>query len=116
MKLRKIYTNHFPAKGFTAITVLLWCFIRRDKAEKYTAKVEQHENIHLQQEIELLFVVFYILYWLEWLVKLVIYRDRTKAYYNISFEQEAYRKEAEDGYLESRRHYAWVRYIFTKYR
>lgn len=111
MRLRKIYTNHFPIKGFTAITVLLWCFVRKDCAEKFDDIVETHENIHLAQEVELLFAFFYFFYAIEWLVRLSIYRDRTKAYLSISFEQEAYTNQRDHQYLARRRPFAFVRYI-----
>ena len=114
MRLKKIYTNHFPMKGFTAITLLLWCFVRRDSAEKFNSVVETHENIHLSQEVELLFVFFYLFYAIEWLVRLVIYRDFRKAYFNISFEQEAYHNQYDESYLKGRRHFAWTKYLFTK--
>lgn len=73
--------------------------------------VVNHERIHTAQMRELLFVPFYILYVLEWLVRLIQYRDRDRAYRNISFEREAYSHGNDLGYLGRRRKYSWVRYI-----
>lgn len=115
MKLKKIiYTRNFPWKGFDAITILLWCFVREDCRERFDERSERHENIHLAQELELLFVLFYILYGLEWIIRLVVYRDRMSAYINISFEQEAYRNQYDPRYLDNRRHFAWLKYMFNK--
>jgi len=52
---------------------------------------------------------FYVLYIVEWAVRLLIYRSHRKAYYNISFEREAYRHGNDLSYLRCRRHHAWVR-------
>lgn len=71
--------------------------------------VINHEKIHTAQMKELLFIPFYILYILEWLFRLVQYRNLHKAYLNISFEREAYRHGHDLGYLKRRRRYASFR-------
>ena len=54
---------------------------------------------------------FYILYGIEWFIKLFIYRNSHKAYKNTSFEREAYSNEDDVIYLESRKRFAWIKYI-----
>lgn len=54
------------------------------------SNVINHEQIHSAQMKELLYVPFYIWYVIEWLFRLLQYRDADKAYRNISFEREAY--------------------------
>lgn len=71
--------------------------------------VINHERIHTAQMKELLFIPFYILYVLEWLMRLIQYRDAHKAYLNISFEREAYRYGHDLGYLKRRRRFASFR-------
>ena len=73
--------------------------------------VINHERIHTAQMRELLFIPFYVIYVLEWLVRLVLYRDSHKAYLNISFEREAYRHGHDMKYLTRRRHYAFLHYM-----
>lgn len=73
--------------------------------------VVNHERIHTAQQRELLFVPFYVVYVLEWLVRLVQHRDRHKAYMSISFEREAYAHGGDLTYLSRRRRYAWVGYL-----
>lgn len=84
--------------------------ITRDKSwiDRY---VVNHELIHTRQMRELLYVPFYLLYVLEWLVKLAIYRNREQAYVNISFEREAYAYGHDLDYLPRRRRYAWLRFL-----
>lgn len=64
-----------------------------------------HEDIHTAQMQELGYIGFYIIYFLEWVYRL-IFHTKT-AYRGISFEREAYEHEA-DGwlYLKRRKHYA----------
>lgn len=68
--------------------------------------VVNHERIHTAQQKELAFVGFYVIYVLEWLLRLAQYRDRDKAYRNISFEREAYAHGNNLSYLKTRKHYA----------
>lgn len=73
--------------------------------------VINHERIHNAQQRELLFIPFYILYVLEWLIRLIQYRNCHEAYRNISFEREAYAHGDDMTYLSRRRHYEWLRYL-----
>lgn len=114
MILKKIYNRHIPAKGFTAMTVSPFVFVRRDLAWRFNSIVERHETTHALQQIETLWVPFLVIYGLEWLLKLPFCNfDTSKAYRSISFEQEAYDHQMEVYYNEVRRHYAWLRYLFT---
>lgn len=67
-----------------------------------------HELIHAAQQKELLYVPFFLWYALEWLVLCVRHRNGMEAYRRIRFEQEAYRHQADLGYLEHRRHYHYL--------
>lgn len=73
--------------------------------------VINHERIHTTQQRELLFLPFYILYGIEWLIRLIQYRNRDKAYMNISFEREAYANDRNLSYLSNRRIFAWLHYM-----
>lgn len=67
-----------------------------------------HERIHTAQMRELLYIPFYLIYLIEWLLRLVM---KDNAYLSIGFEREAYRNEHDPNYLEHRKHYAWVKYL-----
>lgn len=87
---------------------LFGTFWTRDPSwiDKY---VINHEKIHTAQQRELLFVPFYLLYVVEWCVKLLKYRSWKTAYYNISFEREAYTHGHDLTYLPKRPNYAWLK-------
>lgn len=78
------------------------------------AFVLNHEKIHTAQMKELLFIPFYIWYVLEWIVRIIQYRDRMKAYRNISFEREAYSNDRDLSYLKSRKMYSFLSYLKLK--
>lgn len=74
-------------------------------------EIINHERIHDAQMKELLYLPFYLFYILEWLIRLVQYRNHKEAYYNISFEREAYAHGSDLTYLSSRRPFAWLRHL-----
>lgn len=80
--------------------------------KKRAKQVINHESIHFQQAIELGVLPFYLLYVLEWLLKLPFYGSR--AYENISFEREAYSNDKKMTYLKKRKRYNWLRLIVKK--
>lgn len=109
--MKKIYNNIIPFKGFTAMTLWPFVFIRNEYAWTFDTIKERHENIHGRQQIEMLWVLFLLWYGIEWLVKLIYYRNRITAYKNVSFEREAYENQYDITYLDERKPYAWVKYI-----
>ena len=68
-----------------------------------------HEKIHWKQQLEMLIIIFYLLYLIEWFIKIFFYKD---AYRNISFEREAYSNSKNSNYLINRKHFSWIKYIF----
>ena len=97
-------------KGFTGIT--LWPFIVLKKKElKLDGVLINHEKIHLRQQIELLILPFFIWYGIEFLVRLIQYKNRREAYLNISFEREAYANEKDHYYLKKRSFWKFLSYV-----
>lgn len=109
------YNNHFPPKGFAAIN-LFGIIIGRKEYGHLSEYELNHEKIHSKQMVELLWVFFYFFYFIEWLIRLMQYRDRLAAYYNISFEREAYSNDKDLSYLEYRKWYASFSYVRKKER
>jgi len=72
--------------------------ISRDEMSEVT---KNHETIHFQQYLETLFLGFLILYFWDWFVGLVKYRDGQKAYLSIRAEQEAYKHQENLTYLST---------------
>ena len=108
--MKVIYNNIIPFRGFTAINLFGVIFARKE-CEPLSKRTLNHEEIHTAQMRELLYIGFYIWYVVEWLVRLVMYRNAHTAYRNISFEREAYMNQGNMGYLQGRGHYAWWKYL-----
>lgn len=109
--MKKIYNNIIPFKGFTAMTLWPFIFVRNYETWKFSGETERHEEIHGEQQKEMLIVFFLIWYGIEWFVKLCYYRNRMTAYKNISFEREAYANQHDAAYTDNRKPFAWIRYI-----
>lgn len=118
MKPIEIYSDKFLNRISILITVggiSLFPFIILREYHKGTLKgkmIVNHETIHFQQALELLVVPFYILYILEWVIKVLIYKfDIHKAYTNISFEREAYENQGDLLYIKNRKRYNWIKLL-----
>ena len=105
-----IRNNLIPFPGYSAITIWPFIFVRR--IAWYSNDIDRHEHIHGRQQLEMLLLLFYLWYGLEYIIRLSITRDHVRAYRSISFEQEAYTHEHDEQYLQHRRLYAWLKYLF----
>ena len=94
-----------------AISFGWWVWSRNEKIGVITRR---HETIHFQQQLELGFLIQWILYGLFWLIGLFVYKfDGNKAYRENPFEREAYANERKPTYLpKTRKRYAWVNYFW----
>ena len=88
-------------KGYRAITLYPFIFVRNEN-DKFDKELINHERIHLRQQKELLVLPFCIWYFLDFLIKLIRYRNWDKAYRNIIFEREAYGNQSNLDYLKVR--------------
>lgn len=109
--MKIIYNNIIPFKGFNAINLFGILFARKDG--EVTDRTIRHEQIHTMQQKELLWVGFYVWYMVEWLIRVLFTEDRFSkmAYFNISFEREAYMYQNVEKYAEYREHYRWIKLI-----
>ena len=75
-------------------------------------KIINHEEIHIQQQLEMLVLPFYVLYILCYVWNIIKYGfNIEKAYYQIPFEQEAYEHEQNYDYLTARKRFNWLKYF-----
>lgn len=126
MDIKLKYSKFIPFPGFYACTIFN-CIFRhpRYKNKALPKSTYNHELIHVYQQLDFVNgneklyilggVIFYILYFIEWLIKLIISAftfGKVKAYRSISFEQEAYNNTKEKNYSQTRRKFAWIKYIF----
>lgn len=105
-----IVSKYLIPKGYRGITLYPFVIIR-DLLDKKNKVLVNHEKIHIRQQLELLILPFFLLYFLEYLVRLIQFRDKNKAYRNISFEREAYDNERNLGYLKTRPFWKFKNYI-----
>ncbi len=100
-------------KRFVGITIWPFIFVKSKELRK-NHKLVNHERIHLRQQRELLVVPFYLWYITEYLIRLLVCRNRIKAYKSICFEREAYTNENDNRYLKKRRFWTFLRYLKNK--
>lgn len=104
-----VKNNIIPFKGFAALTMWPFVFIRKNI--RVTDKLLNHEKIHIRQQIECLFIFFWIIYGIEYLISIFKRWNNDASYYTISFEEEAYANEKDLDYLNHRKPWAWIKYL-----
>lgn len=111
--MKVIYNKVIPFKGFLAINLFGVIFVRSEYKTlcetntKWFNQVKNHEAIHTAQMKELLFIFFYLIYFFEWVFRLIFKTDT--AYRGISFEREAYNNESNLEYISHRKPFAMWR-------
>ena len=110
--MKIVRSSWFPPKGYVAITLVWWLIIRN--GYQITSRLINHEEIHSEQQKEMLIIPFFIWYGFEFLFRLCQYLNWSNAYRNISFEREAYANQDNIAYLGKREHFSWFNYINRK--
>lgn len=102
--------KYLTPKGFRGITLFPFVIFTHQE-DKENKVVVNHERIHIRQQVELLVLPFYVWYFVEFLVRLIAYKNRSKAYRNISFEREAYVNETDLEYVQKRSFWRFLYYL-----
>ena len=105
-----IVSKYLIPKRFKAIALFPFILIR-DNFETNNLVLINHERIHLRQQLELLIIPFYVLYFIDYILKIILFKDKNIAYKNILFEREAYLNEENMDYLQTRPFWNWTRYL-----
>ncbi len=105
-----LVTKYLIPKGFRGIALFPFVLVKQH-TDKENLVFVNHERIHLRQQLELLLIPFFVWYSIEFLVRLIQYKNRDLAYRNISFEREAYAKEKDLGYLKQRSLWSFLKYV-----
>jgi hypothetical protein len=108
-----IITKYLIPRGFSGLATFPFIFIRYP-ADKEKLSFLNHEKIHLRQQLELVVLPFFIWYILEYLVRLIQYKNKDLAYRNISFEREAYANESDMEYLKNRSIFRFTKYLVRR--
>lgn len=105
-----LISKYLVPKGYLGIAIFPFVFLQH-KCLKTDVILVNHERIHLRQQLELLIILFYLWYIVEFLIRLLLYKNWSKAYKNISFEKEAYVHEKDLNYLKSRPLWYFINFI-----
>ncbi len=105
-----LISKYLLPKGYNGLAIYPF-MILKSRALKQNRVVLNHERIHLRQQIELLLIPFYIWYLAEFIICLIKYKNWHMAYYNISFEREAYNNETDFNYLKKRKFCQFLNYM-----
>ena len=105
-----LISKYLVPKGYIGMTIFPFMFLKH-KTLKGNSVLINHEKIHLKQQLELLIILFFVVYFLEFLVRLLQYKNWHLAYRNISFEREAYLNEKDLSYLKKRSFWNFVKYF-----
>ena len=97
-------------KGYAGVALFPFVFVKHAYLKLNEAFVN-HERIHLQQQLELLILPFFIWYGLEFLVRYLHCKNWHEAYRSISFEREAYHNEQDLEYLKKRSFWSFLKYL-----
>ena len=108
-----IVSKYLIPKGFKGLTAFPFVFVKY-QLDKENLVFINHEKIHLSQQKELLVFPFFIWYFLEYLFRLIQFKNRNIAYRNISFEREAYANESNLNYLKNRPVFEFIKYLSIK--
>jgi hypothetical protein len=105
-----IVSKYLIPKKYRGLTFFPFIIIKYS-SDKTNKVLINHEKIHLRQQLELFILPFYILYFIDFLIKIIRYKDRNKAYRNIVFERESYANEKDLDYLKSRSFWSFLKYF-----
>lgn len=130
----KIVNKYIPFKGFSAMAIYPFLFIR--KGAIMDIFTYNHERIHFAQQIECLLIAipfavlgnvihlhwswgflllqYYLIYLGNYIVNRIKYRNvrhKRHAYYRIVFEREAFENEKNTHYLQERKAFCWLKYF-----
>lgn len=92
-----------------AITIFPFIFLINDQLKSNTVLIN-HEKIHIRQQLELLVLPFYLLYFIEYAYGRLRNMSHNEAYRNISFEKEAYDRQEDMNYLKNRSFWSFRHY------
>jgi hypothetical protein len=104
-----VISRFFIPNGYLGLTVFPFIFLKRKELRSHNVLLN-HERIHLRQQLELLIILFFIIYVIEFIGRLIQFRNWKKAYRNISFEREAYSNEKDLGYISTRSFWKFIQY------
>jgi hypothetical protein len=96
--------------SYKGASFFIFIFLR-DKSRLSDFRLINHETIHFYQQLEMIFVLNWILYGLFYLAGRVKGESHDEAYRSNPFEREAYDNDQDLTYIFKRKPFAWIKYI-----
>ena len=111
----KIGNYWILGKEINGMTLFPFVYLRKSYVDRLSSwnflALINHESIHLKQQAELGVVFFYVWYFLEFCIRVVLIGNTDAAYRKICFEKEAYENEKDLEYLGKRKFWAFLKYL-----
>jgi hypothetical protein len=105
-----IVAKYLIPRGYRGLAIFPFVLVKQP-IDKNNQILLSHERIHLQQQIELLILPFFVWYIIEFAYRWLQFKNWNMAYRNISFEREAYANEKNEDYLKQRNFWEFLRWI-----
>ena len=105
-----IISKYIIPKGYSGLSIFPFVLLKNSKLKTDYVLIN-HEKIHLRQQLELLILPFYVFYLVEFIFRLIQYKNWHFAYRNISFERESYSNEIDLDYLKTRKFWQFLKYL-----
>jgi hypothetical protein len=109
--VRNKLTGFLLPGRFPAMCIWPFLLIRPVTNLPEISVILRHERIHARQQLEMVWLFFFLWYITEFLIRFLVLRDRMKAYPRLAHEREAYKHDNDPDYLKKRKPYAWIRYL-----
>jgi hypothetical protein len=141
LAIMKSFLLLFTGGNVAAITLFPFGIFFKQQSYLDNPRIQNHEKIHWMQQIEMFIagviisvlttitlticgifswwmlalvlfplLFFYIWYVIEWFIKVIL--PPKGAYYDLAAEREAYEFDDNLHYLDTRKHFTWLKYIF----
>ncbi|OJX52175.1 MAG: hypothetical protein BGO88_16595 [Flavobacterium sp. 38-13] len=105
-----IVSRYLIPKGYRGITLFPFVILK-NPLDRQNRVLVNHEKIHIRQQLEFLIIPFFLWYFVEYMIRLIQYKNKNIAYRNISFEKEAYSREFDLNYLKNRKVWDFRKYL-----
>lgn len=121
----KVIKNSIIPFGYAKYINICGIIFTKSNNLKLSKREETHEGTHTLQGKYLLWIFFYLIYTIEWVIKIIpaLFSESRGnfgvfqyAYRSISFEQVAYYNQYNEDYLKTADPYEWTKYIFKMYK
>jgi hypothetical protein len=111
IRIQNRFSQWILGHQYSAMCIWPFLFIKADSEILQRPETLNHERIHARQQLEMLWLFFFLWYGIEFVLRWFKLHNRHKAYLALSHEKEAFKNDKDPGYLSKRKVLAWVKYL-----